>query len=215
MSLSKLKLELVEMGIDVKVEYIEEAQSAQYYLSEAAPANVMDGKIHIINNLSDDTKIQALAHEYGHLLIKERGIISFEPIGDGPFDYLILELNNALSHKFIINVLEQKFGISSDFHLKLLVEGLNKTKDIIKNSYLEKEILFGIGLKLYDIAITVPNKKKEIEDILAINKNIELSFQAANTHLKNIHLDSSVEEQMWTIEEYLNDLKLNIDDLKN
>lgn len=215
MSLTRLKSELAEMGVEIDIVYVEEKNAHQISITKDSPAQVMDGKIYVLSDLSNEERIQAEAHELGHLYVKELGIINFEPIYNEPIGYLKLELNNTLSHKFIIQILEEKFGISSDIHLQLRIRGIDSTKNYLIDSDMDTEVLYGLGLNLYDIAITAPNSKNDVLEVLSLNESIKRAYQAAETHLGSIHLGMSKEEQEQVVNEFLSELGITIDYLIN
>ncbi|WP_129727943.1 hypothetical protein [Ectobacillus funiculus] len=213
MSISDLKKEL-NQSKQIEVIYVEKSKAKENWLTEESPANVRDGKIYVLDDLPDENKLQAEAHELGHLYVEQLGVLKFDPEYGEPIDYLKLELNNALSHRFIIDILNEKFNISSDYHLHLRRKGIDNTKEILQdNDEYEKEILFGLGLKLFDISITIPDTEEEIEKIIHFNKDVSLAYEAAKTYLMQMKLDMPSEEQRQIIGNFLEKLGLSLEHL--
>jgi hypothetical protein len=55
--------------------------------------------------------------------------------------------------------------------------------------------LHGIGLKLFDIKETIPEKEEEIRSLLFLNQEVALAFGLAETYLTQIEIGMSREEQ--------------------
>lgn len=210
MSIHQLKNELNEYK-KVEVIYVEKSEAEENWLTEESPANVRNGKVYVLNDLQYEKRLQAEAHELGHLYVEQLGLIHFEPKASEPMDYLKLELNNALSHRFIIHILDEQFDISSEYHLQLRRKGIDTTKEILQDgSEYEKEILFGLGLKLFDISITILDTEEEIKQVISLNKEVALAFEKAKTHLVQLKLDMSNEEQEQMISKFLEGLGLSL-----
>lgn len=164
----------------------------------------------IYDALDKNTKLLAEAHELGHLYVNELGIVRCEIDAMEPIDFFKLEFNNAVSHRILMQILEEEFNISNIYHIELRIKGLETYKDL---SDLELETLFGLGLRLYDISQTVPGISEEIiNDIINRNRAVKLSYTLANELLSEINTNISREEQIQRSINYFSILGLNTEE---
>jgi hypothetical protein len=204
MSIENLRTEVRQLCQQLVVNYIREKDASRYYLSANCPANVMNNnEVYVLDCIPEEDKIQAEAHELGHIYVREKGLISIPPNGNKPFDFLLLELNNALSHRFVLNVLSQIFFISNDLHLDLRAKSLNSIKQDIKDFKEKIEYLHAFGLKLYDIRATIPELKNEVERLIVINGNVSAAYNAAVSYIDPIQLETPKKEQESAINGFL------------
>lgn len=110
-----------------------------------------NNEVNVLDSISKDEKIMAEAHELGHIYVRENGLVSIEPHGNEPYDYLMLELNNALSHKFVIDLLAQEFSISSETHLNLRAASIRTVEKDIEELQKEKHyfLMSTVFLSIY------------------------------------------------------------------
>lgn len=205
MSIIELRAE-VERLCDLVINHVSKEDAENYYLSTMSPANFCDGQVNILKCNDEDKMTQAEAHELGHIYIREKGIVGIETEEEGPMKYLILELNNAISHRFVIKALLQEFEISSKIHLDLRSHSLTSVSKDIEALIDEVEILHGIGLKLYDISITIPDLKVETEKLARKNNEVYKAYRVSGVYLSRIESDTSRSEQ----EELINMLFLEL-----
>ena len=186
MPIEQLRHELKRRSIYYVVKYINKDDAEEYQLSTNNPANVnSSGEIFILDSLNEKDKNQAEAHELGHLYIRELGLVQVISQGYGR-DYRILEINNALSHRFVTSVLSDEFGISNENHLTLRAESIKNIQEEILESPYDSESLHGIGVKLYDISVTLPKLTKEVEGIVETNGFVCEAYNAAHRHFDAI-----------------------------
>ncbi|MCM3442670.1 hypothetical protein [Metabacillus halosaccharovorans] len=211
MSIEILRTEVKRL-CQVEIKYIALEDAPRYHLSVESPANVRNGnEVYVIDCIPEEEKLQAEAHELGHIFIREMGLISFQPKGSEPFDFLLLELNNALSHRFVIEILSSRFYISNAFHLKLRTESLESIVQDINDFKEEVELLHAFGLRLYDIYKMIADLKNEVERLAGINDGVNASFSAAKTYLEPLQPETPKKEQESAINSYLNYLGYNKD----
>lgn len=203
MSIENLRTE-VRLLCYVTVRYISDSEAKDYHLSINSPANTMrNNEVNILDSISEDEKIMAEAHELGHIYVEKKGLVSIEPRGGEPYDYLLLELNNALSHKFVIGLLSQEFSISSETHINLREESIRTVEKNIKDFQNDIEILHGIGLKLYDIITTIPHLSSEVERLVSLNCKVYESYSAASRYFETISPSTPREDQEEAIRSFL------------
>lgn len=208
MSIESLRAEVRKLcSLDVR--YICREEANVYQLSMNSPANTDSHIIYILDCIPEEEKIQAEAHELGHIYVKEKGIICMESQGNRPFDFLILELNNSLSHRFVVSVLD-KYGMSSQFHLNLRGKSIKTITEDIEELKGEVELLHGIGLRLYDISITIPELKNEAERLSKINNDVKAAYDAANIYFNQIRLGTPKEEQVDAVNNFFIKLGYNV-----
>lgn len=206
MSILALRQDVNEL-CNYNTTFVNQDNAPDYYLSAESPANIFDGnEIYILNSLGNDEKIQAEAHELGHLYVSARGIVKCAIDNSEPIDFLKLELNNALSHKVLMEIIENDYGISNDFHKNLRISGLSHLDDI---NDLEIELLYGIGLRLYDISRTIENTSQTVNQILSANEAVRIAYNLAYELLNDIEINTPRDEQIERIANYINILGLS------
>lgn len=203
MSIDNLRNE-VQRNTKVAIRYINYEEKNLYTLSNESPANTNLDVIYVLNSINQEDKIEAEAHELGHLLVKNRGMITLKSKDFYESSYFVLELNNAVSHKYVVNILKDEFDISSDLHLTLRENSIkNVEKDIreLDNIY----FLYGIGMKLYDINVTLG---KDIEKFTELNEYVKRAVDAAKEWLSQINIDMPIESQKKIIHNMLDELRI-------
>lgn len=198
------------------INYVDTKEQGRYYLSDSSPANIFNDEMNILNSLSENDKIEAEAHELGHILLKERGLICLSSI-DWDLDFFVLELNNAISHKELINTLQIEFNISSELHYRLRYDSIKERErfiDNVKYFVMNKDIyiLYGLGFRLYDIYITLlKSRYEEIEKLVEENQYVRTSFNLAKKYLYKIDSTTSKDNQVEIINTILRDLNIPVD----
>lgn len=198
------------------INYVDTKEQGRYYLSDSSPANIFNDEMNILNSLSENDKIEAEAHELGHILLKERGLICLSST-DWDLDFFVLELNNAISHKELINTLQIEFNISSELHYRLRYDSIKERErfiDNVKYFVMNKDIyiLYGLGFRLYDIYITLlKSRYEEIEKLVEENQYVRTSFNLAKKYLYKIDSTTSKDNQVEIINTILRDLNIPVD----
>jgi len=171
----------------------------------AAAAVYSDGSIVISTKLNENEMIEAEAHELMHILLNKKGLLMVVSKYGGESDFLALEINNSNSHWFLINGLKKDYNIDSELHLNERIASLGTISSDIEEFQLGNSPTFlkGLGLRLYDIARTIPDREIEIIDIASANQLVYHVFQTARKVLSRITFESSKEKQLKTIAEFL------------
>lgn len=156
-------------------------------------------------DLKEPDRAEAIAHEYGHLLLHFRGLINVFDTWYGLNDYLALEMNNAISHRALIETLQTEYAIGSGHHLRCRKAGLDRLRDYADTPDIEQDILFGIGVALYDSATTGAISEKATA-ILNSNPDICRAFTAAHRYLSRITVALSREDQLRLVDMFLVEL---------
>jgi len=160
MSIETLRSEVRRL-CPCEVRYVAQEEAVMYNLSDDCPANIMRNheiwEVNVIDWISENLRIQAEAHELGHLYIHESGLVRIETHDYGPLVFFILELNNALSHRFVIDTLLLDFSIEISYHLDIRAQSMNSIRQQIHDYNDEVALLYGLGLRLYDIYLTIHN----------------------------------------------------------
>ncbi|MBP1931950.1 hypothetical protein [Ammoniphilus resinae] len=180
-----------------------------YGLNPTQPAAIdSDDNIIVLNSLLDDVKEQCIAHELGHMWLKYSGLIEvrypFSYEFRTPEQYLALEINNTISHIWVIELLRDRFGISSDYHLNQRKAIIQHVQDI---EGLDSFQLHGMGIALFDYERTYPNSTPEVQVVLQrCDKSIKSAYEAAKTHLTYRVSTTSYDKQKIAIHNLLAEL---------
>lgn len=194
---------------DININIVNSSEALKYNLTEKSLANITENNtINILDTVSKEKQIEIIAHELGHIYLKENGLVCFEKNFEDEleFNYFILELNNAISHKHLIKILKEEFSISSNIHLKLRTICLNEIYNEIEDCEYSNMLLHGIGLKLYDISTTLPEKREQVERICSKNKEINKAYKLAQEYIGRIDLNMNKNEQITLINKYIEGL---------
>ncbi|MCM3065330.1 hypothetical protein M3568_02655 [Priestia flexa] len=177
----------------------------------AAAAVYPDGGIVISTKLTGKEKIEAEAHELMHILLNKQGLLMVVSEYEGESEFLALEINNAISHWFLINGLKNDYKIESELHLSERAASLSTISNDIEELYFDNSttLLKGLGVRLYDIARTIPAIEREVIDIATTNQLVNHVFQMARKILSRITIESSKEMQLETIAEFLLEIDEN------
>lgn len=201
------------MGSTVEIIYVQDENP--FGLSLENPAMVTkDEKIYILDGLPEEFKIQAVAHELGHLYLKYLGLVQAEYPFDIGYptseDYLALELNNALSHQLLIHLLE-RYDISSKLHLDLRASSLEHIPQRILELRIDDDTtcLHGMGLALYDMEQTLPGFRSDIVELAQMDPTVSHSFDQASEYLPFIVPKLARDQQKMYIESFLKSLGYN------
>lgn len=203
MSIENLRTEVKRL-CEVVINYVSQEDASKYYLTADSPANVMsDNEVYVLDCIPEDDKIQAEAHELAHIYVREKGLINLKIYGNEPFDFLLLELNNALSHRFVLNTLSRGFCISNVLHINLRAKSLESITQDIEDLKDEVELLYAFGLRLYDIHKTIPDLKNEVKRLASLNDDVNTAFNAAFEYIDPIQPETPKKEQESAINSFL------------
>ncbi len=204
MSIDNLRTEVRKL-CNFDVRYICEGEAKYYGLSTNSPANTDGYNIYILDCISKEEQVQAEAHELGHIYIKESGLICLKVLGDDPICFLKLELNNALSHRFVVSLVEE-YGISNEVHIYLRKQSMKTVIKDIMDLKDEPELMHGIGLKLYDISVTIPELNREVERVLRLNNDVKIAYDTAVIFFSKLYPETPKEEQGVLVNRFFNKL---------
>lgn len=211
MTLARLIDNLNQIGILPAIR--EEAAGAHLHANSPAKVN-NDGSISILNTLNPEEKELSIAHELGHILVRNMGVLQIEQIG-GPEDYLFLEINNALSHSILIELLERQYGIGSAMHLNLRLLGLTTMENNVTWAQTQQGrdaqiFLAAEGVKLYDIHRTIPHVRADVQDLIRLHPVLSLSFERANEFFSGVNVGIGLNELHDIITKFLNSVGIPI-----
>ena len=199
-SLERLRLD-VQSLCNYNVHLIPLEKAEAYGLFAQSPAQVTNERnvwqIYILESLSNEERLEAEAHELGHLLVYYRppGLITMDSIVmfDEDIQVLICRIDNAISHKLLIDELETNYNISSGLHIQLMETSLADIRAEIRNLVAGKnnELLHSMGVYLFDIARTNMNASARVDQKLQLNTTVKHVFKEAHLHLSQIKLGQS------------------------
>ncbi|AZR73229.1 hypothetical protein BBF96_07425 [Anoxybacter fermentans] len=216
--LKKDVLEILEEPVEFFKLSSEEAAMVGYYISEKNPAfceRIPGGwRIYISKDLNTIQQAEVAAHELAHLLLKGEGLYSVSLGEDWPESYLAMEINNVISHHFIITRLKKDYGIGSNLHISLRESILTNGQQMIEEYSEEYVMLHGIGLHLLDLFLTAKKHKKRIEELLELSDKVKESFEIGEKLLVYPSHQISAEEQWLRISEFLQRLGYDIDNAR-
>ncbi len=187
------------------------------YLTRESPARVVESangfEIEVLKELDNDEQEQAEAHELGHLLLRCRGLISFSPENDSE-GFFRLELNNAISHKFLVAILRDEFNIGSEVHLQLRKDSLASIEEEIRDLSDDPPVLHGLGLRLFDIEETTDVSREEVDRISHANNHVREALSAARRYLSSVTPETEFKIQLDQCKSLLASLSSNRQDLE-
>ncbi|AGK54066.1 hypothetical protein [Bacillus sp. 1NLA3E] len=199
-SLERLRLD-VQSLCNYNVHLIPLEKAEAYGLFSQSPAQVTNEgivwQIFILESLSNEERLEAEAHELGHLLVYYRppGLITMDSIVmfDEDIHVLICRIDNAISHKLLIDELETNYNISSGLHIQLMETSLEDIRAEIRNLVARKnnKLLQAMGVYLFDIARTNMNASARVDQKLQLNTTVKHAFKSAQLHLSQIKLGQS------------------------
>jgi hypothetical protein len=151
--------------------------------------------IQFADSLSRKKRIEAVAHELGHLLLVYRyglGVIGrkiprygnsddvfryFMSMG-GNWEYLLGQLANTIHHLVLIDYLKGEYGIDSRLHLYLLNHNFSL---LLKDSPRDKESLYATGIIAFEYEKLIGNVDRLIH-FDHQTKFFRKSYQSAQRH---------------------------------
>ncbi|WP_318509100.1 hypothetical protein [Bacillus sp. T3] len=214
-SLERLRLDVESLcNFNVHVIPIEDAEA--YCLFEQSPAQATNEgnvwQIYLLESLTNEDRLEAEAHELGHLLVYYRppGLITMDSIVmfDEDMQELIGEIDNAIQHKLLIDELKTYYNINSSLHIKLMETSLEDICAEIRNLVAEKnnKLLHAIGVYLFDIARTNKNASVRVDQKLQLNTTVKHTFDAAQLYLSQIKLGQSQTIQRYYVNRFMRDI---------
>lgn len=176
----------------------EEEANREHGLTNESPAILVGNEIYVLNTLTNEVKIEAIAHEVGHILLRNKKLICVSGYDSYQLGFFAAMLNNLISHKELIKVLKNEFNINSDIHLKLQEEALlSKSIEKRVHNASNKDELYGIGFQLYDICRTTGKTyNTEIEKLIKSNQYLKKSIETSKKYLNDIDSNMNEEEQI-------------------
>ncbi|MGJ7922216.1 hypothetical protein [Neobacillus sp. LXY-4] len=214
-SLERLRLD-VESLCNYHVHLIPREKAEAYCLFAQSPAQAINEgnvwQIYILESLSSKERIEAEAHELGHLLVYYRppGLITMDSIVmfDEDMQELIGEIDNAIQHKLLIDELKTRYNISSGLHIQLMETSLKDIRAEIRNLVDKKnnKLLHAMGVYLFDIARTNMNASARVDQKLQLNTTVKHAFNAAQLHLSQIKLGQSQTIQRQSVNRFMRDI---------
>jgi hypothetical protein len=198
-------IEDYENATGLKATY-REASEDENIVSRVQPAAVMsDGRIIVLKGMETEKLEESIAHEVMHKIVnmtvvncranenkvisegnfdsnKKEDFIHFDLIMSR-LDALALSINDALSHKKVVETLESKYGIDSHEHLHLLSECLDDSELIAACDTAAPEDYHAHGLVLLDLEQTMTELANKIDVASKLHPEIERAFLAGKEYL--------------------------------
>lgn len=181
----------------------ENAVAYGYDLSEENPVITVQVpvgyRIIVLNTLAPQEQAELVAHELCHLLLQAEGIYSVALLEDGPEAYLAQEMNNVIFHHLIVKRLTEVYGIGNSVyvaHRKLI---LGRIEQLIEEYTDESLLLYGLGLHLLDLTLTMEDQDDETEQriakVLEQSRLIKRAYELGEEYLVYPNSEVSAEEQ--------------------
>lgn len=203
-----------------------EVSEEENIVSRVKPAAVMgDGSIVVLQGIEIKILEDAIAHELKHKMLAKNIVMcranesrvlrenSFDLSKDDDFDKfdtimtrlesVALCINDALSHKTLIQELESEYGISSEEHLTLLSQCLDYSEFIATCSTAAIEDYHAHGLVLFDLEQTMPVLIDKITAASKLHPEIEKAFLAGKEYLQPITNGSDMSNQRNKVIQFL------------
>lgn len=95
-------------------------------------------------------------------------------------------------------------------HLNLRGRSIKTITEDIAELQDEIELLYGIGLRLYDISVTTPGLKNEAERLSRVNNDVKSAYDAASVYFDTIRPDTPKEEQEYAVNNFFIKLGNNL-----
>lgn len=198
------------MGIDRLREDAARASSISFTV-EVVPAGIYDdqevsvdtpagywggGVIRVLDQLSDENRIEAEAHELAHVLLRAKGLLAFDPrCQERP---IVDALNNGLSHKWVREVLDT-YCISNDLHDRIRIESLDRYPAKVAECGEDVLKLQALGLGLWDDFRTLIPHRKRIAELAELDRRTKEAFDCALSLAGRYF--AAPYPQMWSFEE--------------
>jgi hypothetical protein len=196
--LMKLLIETSSYVQGIKIEMVHERGNSRS--DEAHPAFIVGVDVHkptiqFVDCLDREQRVEAIAHEFGHLILLYRFglglIIRRRPRrGDGEdvfryfmnmnrdWFYLLSQIGNTTHHLFLIDYLKREYGIESKIHRRLLRHNLST---LANEECKDMESLYAKGIIAFEYDRLIGN----VGGILNPDSQPELFWKAyasANGH---------------------------------
>jgi len=139
-----------------------------------------------------------LAHEYGHLLLVYRGLVSPKSrFFEGIDEFLLATVGNAISHLDLVRLLRNEYALGSEEHFRVLRQGLAGLLECALDPRdLSRIELVGTGVSLFDTVRGIPELGPEMAPALEANDAVALGYSAAESHLARVsYLQGAAEQE--------------------
>ncbi len=176
-------------------------------LSAECPAGVWPNcEIRIWSGLTDENKTEAEAHELYHIMLRCEGLVAFKVnVSTGSIrfcsdDVIYLEnvareLNNAISHWYLITQLHEKYQIESKLQKILREPPIDELLNDISGVIEHKPLLHHYGLMAYDISRTNLNSRSYVDKIIGSHDEIGKAYNASIMYLDQIKIYQPIKVQ--------------------
>lgn len=148
-----------------------------------------------------------LAHEFAHLLLLYRGLVSpKDRFFDDLDESLVAAICNTISHRDVVEVLREEYEIESTSFLQALEDDLAGLIDCAVNpAGLSSDELIGTGASLFDTGRSIPRLASEIERMLGANVDVRTGYLMAASRLDGVSFRQGKDEQFAAISNFLVD----------
>lgn len=184
-------------------------------LIPGCPAQVgPDDEITVSKELAGRDLIEAKAHEMGHTILRYQGLVAFE-IADRDLaeqacgteaNQLCTEINNAISHRFLLPMLKSQYNIDSLLQHRLRCQSPECTAKILSDFEGDTTISHIEGIVAYDLLQCKLVETEQVELILDIDNKIRYAFELSVEHLSKIEIGMPIETQVKIFVDYLEKL---------
>jgi hypothetical protein len=210
-SLNMLKDDLLKNWVDIKINKVDESE---YINTKSCASLYYVPNIDVLNTLIDSEYSQSVCHEFGHIAANWHGLISVRYNNDDlDLNPLIFNINNSIAHLWIINYLNNR-SIPSDFHLNKLGLAIDTFEQDIEDLRLDRVRLHGLGVRLFDIYVTIPHLREQVSSKVVKNPDVKFSYRLAQKYLTNIVPELDQFKQFKAIKMFLKKLGYNPRHLK-
>lgn len=187
-------------------------------LDADCPAEVgPNGEFRVWSRLPEENREEAKAHEIYHVYLRKQGLIAFKTndskalysfdSDDLPYlDCLSREVNNAISHRNLIDALKNDYGISSDYHLSKRAKPIEELIIEINAVASNVPLLHHYGVIIYDIERTFAEMEPYIDKVKGLHPEIEKAYDACKRHLSRVELGQEVQIQKAICENFFIEL---------
>lgn len=210
-------------------------------LNEGCPAQIWpNDEIKIWNELQGIGLLEAAAHEIGHSILRYQGLIALDIFDDAEVHIrfgspnrikdLCTEINNAISHTFLISMLQDSYGISSEHQKKLRCQSPEQIAEclISRETQADEEdqilisqlMTLGFpkslpktnnckmtshhieGIIAYDIMKCEFEDLHYMKQVTDISLELKNAFQVSSEFLSQIHIGQDIDNQIKLLKQF-------------